>query len=245
MTDDQSKEELLMYIGLTKNEAKVYLTLLDIGSATAHELSTKAGLHRTNIYDAIERLIEKGVASYIVKNKTKYYSATDPNNLLNILKEKELRLLSVLPSLILTKRLSKTKSTTEIYEGMAAFRTVMFDLLKYKKTIYAVGIPKIVPSLVKNWIMSFHNERARQKINFIHIYNSGAIERIKFLRKLPYTKARSLPPKYDSPVSLFSCGDETLIVMWDIQPLTFVRIYHPKFAEAVMKWFNLMWNLAK
>ena len=51
----------LHHIGLTGTEAKIYLVLLDLGKAQAGVLSRKTGIHRRSIYDALDRLIEKGL----------------------------------------------------------------------------------------------------------------------------------------------------------------------------------------
>jgi len=239
------KENVLVEAGLSKNEAKVYLALLDLGSATAGKIADKSRVHRTNVYDALERLIEKGIVTYIYKKDTKYYQATEPENLLNLIREKELHLTQILPELQLSTKMAKTKPRAEICEGMPAFKLACYDLLKYNKTLYMIGIPKEVPHHVRNWIDNFHKERAKRKIDFIHIYNHGAQERIKYLNKLPYTKARALPEKYDSPVSIISCGEEVFIVMWDVKPLLFIRVHNPNFTKSFNKWFNLMWKLAK
>lgn len=239
------KEDVLVEAGLSKNEAKVYLALLDLGPSTAGKISEKSSVHRTNVYDALDRLIEKGIVTYIFKKDTKYYHATEPENLLNLIREKELHLTQILPELQLSKEFAKIKPKAEICEGMPAFKLACYNLLGYNKTIYMIGIPKEVPDLVRHWIDNFHKERAKKKIEFIHIYNHGAQERIKYLNKMPYTKARSLPEKYDSPVSIMICGEEVFIVMWDVKPLLFIRVHNPNFSKSFNKWFNLMWEIAK
>jgi len=47
-------------IGLTRNEVKVYLSLLSIGFTTTGILIKKTGLHGSKVYDALERLSQKG-----------------------------------------------------------------------------------------------------------------------------------------------------------------------------------------
>ena len=62
------EEELLAEFGLTRNEIRVYLTLLKMGSALAGEITEKTGIHRRNIYDSLERLQEKGLVSFVIIN---------------------------------------------------------------------------------------------------------------------------------------------------------------------------------
>ena len=54
----------LQNIGLTKNEITVYLTLLELGTTTTGPLTYKSGLHNSRVYESLNKLIEKGLASY-------------------------------------------------------------------------------------------------------------------------------------------------------------------------------------
>ena len=47
--------------GLTENESKVYLALLDLGPSLAGQISRKTGMHRRTVYDTTEMLIKKGL----------------------------------------------------------------------------------------------------------------------------------------------------------------------------------------
>ena len=76
-------KQILKDAGLTEGEIKVYLALLELGDTTTGPLVDKSGVARSIVYQILERLIEKGLASYIVKDKTKYYQAADPNKLLD------------------------------------------------------------------------------------------------------------------------------------------------------------------
>ena len=82
-------KESLEQIGLTKNEIKVYLTLLKLGSVSVGMITEASGVHRRNVYDAIERLIKRGLVGHVLKGKIKYFEAANPNCLLNILKEEK------------------------------------------------------------------------------------------------------------------------------------------------------------
>ena len=86
-------EELqLEKLGLTKTEAKVYLSLLKLGSTKTGLLVRKTNLHRATVYDVLKRLIEKGLVSYIIKGKIKYFQVTEPEYFLDKIKEKENKL---------------------------------------------------------------------------------------------------------------------------------------------------------
>ena len=70
---------MLEEFGLTETEEKVYLSLVKLGESPASEIIKKTQLHRTTIYDVLERLIEKGLISFVTKNKIKYYLTASPS----------------------------------------------------------------------------------------------------------------------------------------------------------------------
>ena len=96
---DPITEETLVRTGLSKNEAKVYLTLLKLGKATAVEITRMSKVHRVNVYDVLERLIEKGLIGTVIQAKKKIYEVASPEHLIYLLKEKEEALDKVMPQL--------------------------------------------------------------------------------------------------------------------------------------------------
>jgi sugar-specific transcriptional regulator TrmB len=61
-------QKFLEEAGLTPIEVRIYLVLLEKGSIRAGEITRHTGIHRRNVYDAIERLVQKGLVSYIKTN---------------------------------------------------------------------------------------------------------------------------------------------------------------------------------
>jgi len=70
--------ELLKEIGLTESETKVYLALLELGSTTKGPIVDKSQVASSKIYELLEKLIQKGLASFVVKSGTKYFEAAPP-----------------------------------------------------------------------------------------------------------------------------------------------------------------------
>jgi len=85
-------EELLRDVGLSLNESKVYETLLHTGEASVQEISLKSNVHRRNVYDSLNKLIEKGLASEVFIKGEKNFKAINPEQLLEIIKEKRKRI---------------------------------------------------------------------------------------------------------------------------------------------------------
>src|SRR3989344_470827 len=126
----------LLKIGLTEGESKVYLALIELGSSTVGPIVKKSGVAYSNIYDILQRLMEKGLVSYIIKNKTKHFQAVSPANLLDYLEKKEEEinnqkklLKNFLPRLEELQKL-KPEQDAEIFIGIKGLKSAYEKLLK-------------------------------------------------------------------------------------------------------------------
>jgi len=84
-------ELILKQYGLSDKETKVYLAALELEHTTVSWIAKKSGLNRTTTYDILKYLQEKGLVSFYVKNKVKYFTCTDPDRLKELLEEKIFR----------------------------------------------------------------------------------------------------------------------------------------------------------
>ncbi|MEK6852452.1 MAG: helix-turn-helix domain-containing protein [Nanoarchaeota archaeon] len=235
--------EILQDIGLSKNETKVYLALLELGASNVGKISAKSGVHRTNIYDSLKSLIKKGIVSYVSKGKTSYFEAINPEGLANILKEKEEKLRSILPSLV--SRQSLKEEVVSTYDGVIAFRNLLNALLEKKKPIFAYGIPKEASEIIgKTFLAYFHKKRSTLRIQMKHVYNEDARDRMGYLNRLPYTEAKHLEKEFDTHATTLVCDNVVLIIHWSKSPLT-IKITSEEISKIYYKYFNILWKLAK
>ena len=68
-------------LGFNQSEAKIYLALLDIGEAQAGQISKKTQINRTTVYDSIERLIGKGLVTFVIQANKKAFQAVSPDKI--------------------------------------------------------------------------------------------------------------------------------------------------------------------
>lgn len=240
----EMKEEVLRDIGLSKNESKVYLALLRIGSAPATKIMQESSLHRSNIYDALEGLTKKGLVAYILKDEVKYFEVTPPQNLMSILKEKELHLSNILPQLLLKSKSIKQDIKIEIYEGYTDLKKMMNHFVNNKSDYYSYGIPKHFPKILKSWLEWHHRDRISKKVPIKIIFNEGAEDRARAVNQIELAEAKYFPKKFNAPVSTEISGDEILIIHWAEKPLT-IHIKCKDIAESYKRYFNLLWSIAK
>ncbi len=239
------KEKVLGELGFSKNESKVYLALLELGACTVTQISSKTKINRTNIYDCLNKLIEKGAVSYFMEKDSKLFQAGDPEILVNLLKDKEIKLNSIMPQLKLHNELSKKKSEAHIFEGIVAVRNMLNHFLEIGKPRYAYGAPIAASKMLSShFLENYHRRRVKKKLEFYMIYNSDAKERIKLLNSLDHTEARFLPKEYDSPVTTNICGDEVVLVLYSEDPIV-IQIKNEQIAKAYKKYFDLLWKIAQ
>ena len=129
-------KKTLEEIGFDEKETQVYLALAKIGETTATKISKETNIERTLVYYIIEKLINKGLVSFKLKNNVKYYSAANPEKILEELKEKELKLKGILPALqTLMKQPYEEEVKVDIYKGVEGMKAVLNDIFKSKERI--------------------------------------------------------------------------------------------------------------
>ena len=237
------EHETLTEIGLSNNEAKVYLSLLENGNTTITNVAKDCGIHRSNVYDSIKRLVDKGLVSHIQRNDGTYYEACDPQFLLRLVKAKENMLKKILPKLALKKQLSEDSNEARIYEGLPAFVNLLYTFLDYRQPILVYGIPKEAPFEMKTKIPHFHEKRISLGIPMKHIYNHDAADRIAYLNSLDYTEARSLPENLSGKVSTNICGDQVILALWS-KPVISIQITNKIVADSYREHFEVLWSHA-
>lgn len=70
--------EKLMNFHLSRQEATVYLCLIENGRHTGYEVSKLTGISRSNVYTALNLLADKGAAMLEEVGNTTYYAAVEP-----------------------------------------------------------------------------------------------------------------------------------------------------------------------
>lgn len=238
----------LLKIGLTEGEAKVYLALSETGSSTVGPIVNKSGVAYSNIYDILNRLIEKGIVSFIIKNKTKYFQAASPSNLIQYLDKKEEQIVQekealrkILPDLERLQEI-KTKQEAEVFIGKKGLRTAYEKLTK--------GISKSDEIL----FFYIHDEKYAEESNLF--YNSiidivsgtknRGICNEDYEKSWFAKKSKHLTMKFSKlplPGNIDIINDKVLLVSWD-KTIFSVLIHSQSLADNLRSYFNEMWARA-
>jgi sugar-specific transcriptional regulator TrmB len=237
-------EQQLKELGLTDNEVRIYLLLLEHDMMNPSEISQKLGLHRGYVYDALERMQEKEVVNVILKTNKKYYQATSPQNLIELLKFRLEDFEKAIPDLMKLAALKKEETKVELHRGKRVYRVLLKDIvstLKTNDTVYLVGIDEEVllqevePIYLKQYLNAMKSRKIKEKV---------IIKTCATRVKNPNLEYKELDSKYIGKTAQIIYNDKVAIFILGT-PYYLIVIENKEVAETYKKQFNLLWNIAK
>ncbi|MBI3033507.1 helix-turn-helix domain-containing protein [Candidatus Woesearchaeota archaeon] len=217
--------QLLEDIGLTKSETKVYLGLLELGSSTTGKITDKAHVASSKIYELLEKLMQKGLVSFVIKSNTKYFEAADPKRLLDYIEYKEKlfqqqkhAVAKLIPQLQLQRTLTKHHSESAVYQGIEGLRSAFYEALRDMKKgsqAYSYGVPQRSVE-VNRFFIHFHKDAHLKKVRINYLFNADAKGQLQTLKHhSSYHRIRFLSPSIKMPASVNIFGDHVIIFPYE------------------------------
>ena len=246
---------VLQNIGLTDGEIRVYLALIELGSSTSGPITDKSKVSSSKIYNILERLMQKGLVSYVVKEKTRYYQAEDPIKIKEyvIKKEEEIKhqkeeIDKLIPSIQLKKKLEKNKSEVQVYKGFKGIQTItehIYSNLSRGDTWFNVGVPSHQEEKYHNYWHEDHLRRIKAGIKSKMLFNPKApIETLKQRNGYKDCDARYMPIPVETPSWILIYKFTTVIILPGDEPIA-IEINNKKIADSFMQYFDAFWKLSK
>lgn len=243
--------QTLQQLGLSPNEAKIYETLLDLNEAGVGEISSQSKVHRRNVYDALRRLIDKGLVFPILSKGENVYSPVDPDKLLELVREKEAELNKILPELRQKYQQRHNNQEAYIYRGIEGLKNYMRDVLRVGGDNYFIGgkLAWFDPR-IKGFTEQFLKEVKRKKIKFYGLFDAEVKERGQDSLKYFAPNYKFLPPKYSTNSTLDIFGDYivtyTDVSFQKVHDAAAIFVLRDKrLAESYRVWCKLIFDLCK
>ncbi len=233
---------ILQELGLTKSEAKVYLTLLRLRSGLAGEIAGKTGLHRRNVYDALERLMQKGLVGFVIQNNRKSFQAKEPESILEILENKRLAFEEILPKLKARYDTAEAKQEIMILKGKNGLKAAFDDQIRVGETIYVYGASDKYTSVLKYYSIQHRKKRLKKKIRVKIIFYESAKGTKR--ARLPLAEVKFLPDEYKGIIDTIIYGNKVELFFWTDDPFV-IMIESSELSDSYRKLFNLLWKIAK
>ncbi len=182
-------EEILGKIGLTRQESRVYLALLELQEAQTGKLCKHTKIASSNIYKILEALMEKGLVSFRVQNNIKVFMPSHPETLNNLFLEKQKKLEEerievndLISSLNVGRREKEPQFNYKYFEGLTGIKSMWHEInsLMSKDDIMRVYTGKRVSyERMVGFLNEHHILRLKKKVKELMIFPEEDVELAK------------------------------------------------------------------
>ncbi len=250
-------KEFLKKIGLDDKESRVYILLLSNGPHTASLIARACGLTRTNAYDVIKKLEEKGLCFNLGAQYGRKIKANPPTELEAMLelKEKEINhlqsnLREVLP---IFKSLDSYKpmlqSEVSYFNGREGVRKMIrMSLLSQEKQLIIAGSElDMIQALGEDFLIDFHTRRTARKIQ-LQALRPGKERGAHDVFREDQKYAREIRIRPEGLIKL-----KSTIIIWDSYiafcslsgDIFGTLIENESLAIMLKSWFQFIWEKSK
>ena len=201
-------QQQLRTLGLHQTEIVMYLFLLKNGLSTPPVVSRETGIARTNCYNILLELKEKGLIEEKIQAKKKAYQANTPASLIELLKRKVADAQKILPELQAVFAHQAIDPGVKFYQGLEQVQE-LYEKSLSAKSILSVGSRKRWRLLMPDFEERYFQEIKKRQIIFYDLTDSESklmTAKIQNTLKSCYT-VRQLPPEYEETA--------LEILMWD------------------------------
>ncbi len=217
----------------------------------ASELSKKTGLIRTNVYDILNSLIKKGIATYVIRNGKKYFHAAEPEKLLDFIdtKKKELDEIKsdfekIMPQLKPIEKKAE-RPIIEVYEGKEGLKTILAlsvrESLRSKKEIIGISVQQQkCRELAGLYHIRWYKDREKYKLK--SRYLMSAEEKVIPIK---YTQFKILPKEAKNPNEIFIFGDYTTQFFFVENLFTAIVIKNKEITDRYRIYFEFLWKIIR
>lgn len=168
-------QTLFEQLGLSERDVLVYRALLASGPSSIRTIAERAGVNRGSTYECLKSLQQRGIVTYQPRGKRRYFSAREPEVLLQLADERREQLdraidqlkTSVIPDLHHLKP-DFSIANVEFYEGDAGIEQVLRDVLNRVSAqddpVYSVFSSKPIRPLLYRPFPNFTAQRIARGI---------------------------------------------------------------------------------
>lgn len=243
-------EEKLIELGLSKNEASIYLFLLKNPHVTTGPIIKETGIANSRVYESLNSLISKGLVSYVVQKDGKYFDASPPEKFIEKEEERKKKIDSIVPELKKLINEKSVKTSTSVYEGFEGFKTAfkrIIDDCPKNGTICIIGFSEqqYATESLRTFLSNMNLKSAKKKQNLKILLDQSAKNSLgKDREKEKFTEVKYMPEGYISPGAIDIFEDYVYIFLWEEKPYVFM-IKNERIAESFKQYFNFLWKLGK
>jgi len=244
----------LQNLGLTAQQAKVYLSCLQLGRDTVLNIAKHADLKRPTVYLMLDDLAKKGLVTLTKKTNTTLYKAEEPSRLLSQVKMQEEIAKSIIPSLKAIYNIDPSKPNIKIAEGSQSVRNVYNGIFSYlsehpQEELMIFGSLKDASKNFQSEVIDYFTMCMAKSKNAIREIGNDDQETRKY-----YRASKKLNPNHEIRLirteGQFTKIDDMLygntLIIFSVTDQIFATIIESPFiAETYKTLFNMAWKSGK
>ncbi|HIH23563.1 TPA: hypothetical protein HA251_00870 [Candidatus Woesearchaeota archaeon] len=240
-------DETLRKLGLSRQEADIYVATLKLGTAKASEIAQKCTMARGAVYYTLKLLREKAFISEVVKSGVKYYSATSPKRLLERIDEEQAQkrelVHSILPELQALQSTSLSLPQVELYEGTEGFKSIFAKILEQDGQQLRCFLSGSILAFMPQFHVQFRRRRKEHSISIRTITErSPEMDAIRALdaKELRVTRYNNLMKNKN--VLYYILNDAVIIVKANKVEQMALYVKEKEFVEFQKALFEKVWQ---
>ena len=243
---DSNLKQILTDVGLSDNQASVYLASLALGPTTPVKIANAAGIKRTTVYPVIESLQRTGLMNIEIRGLKKQYFAESPDKLESIVEMRHQQLKKSLGSLSALHNLKSGESSIKYFDGVDSVKTVynsLLDDIEAKQDYLIISSPQEWFELDPDFFKDFIDRRSKLDIKIRSLLLDSKIARDYKDNERNYNlKAKILPKNISFKANIVIIPKKIMIHQL-VPPIWAIIIENQYIVETHQQFFEMMWGI--
>ncbi|MCF7812556.1 hypothetical protein K9M59_03095 [Candidatus Gracilibacteria bacterium] len=240
---DKNIIKKLIDTGLSQNEAIVYLSSLENGTAPASSIAETAGLNRVTTYSVLERLLEEGLMAVSQRKGTKHFTALSPDILIEEIQRRAENLNRSLPLLKSLMGGQEDRPLVRFFKGLEGVQNAYWETLESRTQMLNYANSKNIRDHWPDYDQEYVLERKKKKI-FLRGLAPEDLQGKKVQEKDAeyFRETRLLPKKHfwvENEINIYD--DKFFIASFDPEPFAII-IQSQTVADTQRQIFEIAWE---
>lgn len=237
----------LEQLNLSPNEARVYGALAEIGQTSAGEIISRTVLHRSVVYTALERLIERKLVFKLEKKKIAHFQITDPQKIVEHART-QVEVATELAQSLKTMVNTKLPEIT-VYEGVESYREFWFS--KYR-ALPKGSVDYVAGSVAGKWIdifgITMANKLTKLRIERKLTWHMVLFDKnhfdIEMQKRYPALHTYRLIERKNLQLGNFNIFPDSVLLHSTTEPML-IEIKNPTLHAVFQNIFDILWETGK
>lgn len=238
----------LKQAGLRDKEARLYLALLKLGSASVTDIARDARIKRPTAYVLLEKLEELGFVTEVSsQGRERMYVAAKPQTILDRLEQRVMSFEKSLPALEELVSTQAGRPNVQIFEGLDGVRTLYEYIFSQPgEHLFFTDTSTMNEVLGTEFLVEVNNRFRREKKRYRELVSNTAQDR-KYARDAaadqPHRQVRVLQSAFNGDLDIV--GDSVVLVSYEKDNYYSVMITSPIIAQGQRLLFEEIWRKAR